>query len=393
MKTRRILYAALSFLAVNIGVCPYVVAATTLQLTQTSQEISGTDSESGVAFRASLLASDHVIVDLYIGKKRIHEEIDYTRNKVRLRIVSQANETPTTLSVQDILAFQQLRVSLTSKINKAARHGDALTRLINLMASAPAGHVFDITSGPSGGSFTSICPQIGKIREATYTPRFGTTHHKTVTVGPNCYVNPALGRCGIGGGHSPFVGDSQPFTQECLNHDYCCEETGESPPVCGFDCAPAFDEAVPGYLAAPDCGTTAGDWSDSHAHDIAVLSGGDSTGDPTPFTGVINEYSPSCPRGWAVVGTRTGTEISFTATNPDGASRFCAATSYSVTGSYYPPPGIDPLPSINTCNKALGTWSDNAGGFGKWSWVRIDNVLAPSVLSSRANAGPRPTDK
>lgn len=114
MKTRRILYATLSLLAVNIGICPYVVAASTLQLTQTSHEISGKDSESGVAFRASLLPGDHVIIDLYIGTKRIHAEIDYGHNALRIRSVSQANETPIALSVQDILALQKLRVSLFS---------------------------------------------------------------------------------------------------------------------------------------------------------------------------------------------------------------------------------------------------------------------------------------
>ena len=174
MKTRQILYITLSFLAVSIDICPYAVAASTLQLTQTAQtdqEISGIDSDSGVSFRSSLLPGDHVIVDIYVGTKRIHEEIDYGRKALRLRTVSQGSETPIALSVQDILAIQQLRVSIHSlqtKIHMAARHGDALARLINLMAVAPAGHVIDITGGLSGGSFTSICPQIAGPGEATY---------------------------------------------------------------------------------------------------------------------------------------------------------------------------------------------------------------------------------
>ena len=137
MKTRQILYITLSFLAVNIGICPYVVAASTLQMTETSQEISGTDSDSGVAFRASLLASDHVIIDLYIGSKRIHADIDYARDRTRVRAVSQASETPVALSVQDILAFQKLRGSQfppPPKIQTSDRLWDALGSLINLMA-------------------------------------------------------------------------------------------------------------------------------------------------------------------------------------------------------------------------------------------------------------------
>jgi hypothetical protein len=198
MKLRQILYATLSFLAVNIGICPYVVAATTLQLTQTSQEISGTDSESGVAFHSSLLASDHVIVDLYIGTKRIHEEIDYGRHTLRIRSVSQGTETPIALSVQDIRAFQKLGVSLFSlppKIQPAGRHGDALGRLLNLMASTPPGYVFDYFSKISSDSFTSICPQIGGPGVATYTlGTSGKTQHIEVTVGPVCYAGRALGR-------------------------------------------------------------------------------------------------------------------------------------------------------------------------------------------------------
>jgi len=133
MKLRQILYATLSFLAVNIGICPYVVAATTLQLTQTSQEISGTDSESGVAFHSSLLASDHVIVDLYIGTKRIHEEIDYGRHTLRIRSVSQGTETPIALSVQDIRAFQKLGVSLFSLPPKSNRRADTGMRLADCL--------------------------------------------------------------------------------------------------------------------------------------------------------------------------------------------------------------------------------------------------------------------
>ena len=172
MKTRQILYITLSFLAVNIAICPNVGAASTLQLTQTDQEISGTDSESGVAFRASLLPGDHVIVDLYVGTKRIHEEIDHARGTIRLRTVSQSNETPIALSVQDILAVQKVRVSLFSqppKILTAGRLGEALATLMRLMAHAPAGHVIDLNSGPSRMSFTSICPQIGGHGLATYT--------------------------------------------------------------------------------------------------------------------------------------------------------------------------------------------------------------------------------
>ena len=99
-----------------------------------------------MAFRSSLLPGDHVIVDLYIGTKRIHEEVDYARQTVRLS-TSQANKTRVALSVQEILAVQKLRVSLFSqppKIHTSARHGDTLVRFLNLISAASDGYVIDI---------------------------------------------------------------------------------------------------------------------------------------------------------------------------------------------------------------------------------------------------------
>jgi len=322
MTTCRILYATLSFLAVNIGICPYVVAASTLQMTETSQEISGTDSDSGVSFRASLLVGGHVIVDLYIGSKRIHEEVDYTRQAFKVRVVSQATETPVALSVQDILAVQKLRDSRfspppkTHTSNTSGRLRDTLGRLLNLISDAPPGAVIDITTGPSLLSYTSICPQIGGPGLATYTlGTSGETRHDDVTVGPVCFQDPARGRCGAVGGPDP-IGHSQPFTQECLNHDVCCDKTKGSPPFCGSDCFPAFLAAAAGYALAPDCGNTGGDWIDSNG-EIYGLSNAESNGPPEPFAGYLNNADAFCARDpWLVTGTRTGLTISFTATNP-----------------------------------------------------------------------------
>ena len=187
-----------------------------------------------MAFRASLLAGDHVIVDLFIGTKRIHEEVDYTRQALRIRSVSQGTEIRIALSVQDILAVQKLRDSRfspppqTPTSHTSGRLRDTLGRLLNLISDAPPGYVFDVTSGPSLMSFTSICPQIGGPGLATYTlGTSGKTEHYPVTVGPICYMGRALGRFGKGAGPDPLIGHSQPFTQECLNHDECCDNTGE----------------------------------------------------------------------------------------------------------------------------------------------------------------------
>ncbi|MGH6857932.1 MAG: hypothetical protein ACRECP_09940 [Methylocella sp.] len=392
MKIRQILrtlYIALSFLAVNIGLGSYVVAASTLELKETSQEISGKDSESGVAFHASRLAGDRVVVDFYFGMKRIHADIDYAHHIDIIRSVYRANGLPAALSRQDILAFQKLlgsRFSPRPKIQTSDRLRDALGSLINLIASAPEGYTLNFPKGRvTNESFKSICPEIGHIGEASFIlgKKF---YYKTVLVGPICYKDPALGRCGRGGGPDFIIGWVQRFTQECLNHDECCEVSGKSPPVCGMECAAAFDAAEDGFLHAPDCGDTGGNWADSNGFTYA-LGDANSSGDPIPFGGVLNATSPFCPSEWDVAGTRTGKQISFTATNPSPPTRFCAA-SYTVTGTYAPLVGTNPSPSNNGCNTAAGKWSNSAGGSGNWNWTREGTVLV-----GVANAGPRPAEK
>jgi hypothetical protein len=84
------------------------------------------------------------------------------------------------------------------------------------MANAPAVAIDYSSSNPT---FTPICNEIGGPGVALY--RFGGgPRYDDVTVGPICYIPPATGRCGAGGGPDPIVGLAQPFTQECLNHDH-----------------------------------------------------------------------------------------------------------------------------------------------------------------------------
>jgi hypothetical protein len=199
---------------------------------------------------------------------------------------------------------------------------------------------------------------------------------------------------GRGGGHAPIIGFVQPFTQECLNHDVCCDKTKGSPPICGSDCLPAFYLAEAGYTNAPDCGTTGRNWEDSNAN-IYGLAGGDSDGDPETFTGFFNSSDPFCAHNpWLVTGTRTGPQISFTATNPSPPDILCPLSSYTVTGTYSQIVGRKlPPTDNNACNTATGTWSDSSGKSGNWNWIREGDVLTSTVLSSRDNAGPTPTDK
>ncbi|MGH6857383.1 MAG: hypothetical protein ACRECP_07040 [Methylocella sp.] len=380
MKIRQILYIALSFLAVTLGLGSYVVAASTLELKETSQEISGKDSESSMEFHASLLAGDRVVMDLYFGTKRFHSDIDYTRNSLTIRSVSRAYGTPVALSVQDIVAFRQLLVSLPPKIKTAGRLARTLMTFVDVMASASPGHPIDINSVPfTNQGFTSICPKIGRRGVAIYTID-NKTVHKDVTVGPVCYKDPALGRCGKGGGPDPGIGWEQHFTQECLNHDVCC---GKESGLCGEHCFDEFVDSIPGFFGAPDCGTTAGNWTDNTGFTY-VITGGDSGGDPPQdFTGPVTE---TCGPGY-VTGTRTGTHITFTLLTGIGvhnppAVRTTCYTSRTFNGIY------------TGCNTANGTWYNtfSPGDRGTWHWKRTNTVTQTDLLS-RANAGSRPANK
>ncbi|MGH6847224.1 MAG: hypothetical protein ACREC0_07250 [Methylocella sp.] len=270
-------------------------------------------------------------------------------------------------------------MSLTPKINSYSRHGDALTSLLNLISSAPEGYNLNFPKGRvTNASFKSICPEIGHIGEASFTlgKKF---HYETVLVGPFCYKDPARGRCGRGGGPDPGIGFVQRFTQECLNHDVCCDTSGKPPPVCGMECAATFDAAEDGFFDAPDCGTTAGNWTDDSGFTY-VFTGGDSRGDPEAFTGTVN-FNNRCDVAWNVTGTRTGRNISFTETNPSGED-LCVGI-YNFTGAY------------NNCNTANGTWTGSipSGNYsGTWNWKRTNTVTQTDLLS-RAKAGPWPANK
>ncbi len=191
-------------------------------------------------------------------------------------------------------------------------------------------------------------------------------------VGPACYVPPATGRCGSLGGPDFPIGWVQRFTQECLNHDQCCNFTMISPPIFGRDCEDTFITAIPGFFLAPDCGTTAGDWNGGDTG-TCVLTGGDSRGDPQTFTGTVNTGNVFCPI-WNVLGTRTGRDITMTITNPSGGGGVCAASA-NLSGIY------------NNCNTASGTWTNSLGQKGEWSWKRVDPV-GNMPLVSKPNALP-----
>lgn len=373
MKIRTVLYAAPFFLAISIAAGSYVIAGSTLELTQKPREISGIDRESSVAFAASLTSSDNVVIDVSVGGKQIHADIDYKLKTLSIRSLSKANGASAGLSDQDIAAFQNLLVSLPRAIDTSSRHGDALTSFVNLMASAPAIDPIDIICFRG---FTPICDEIGGTGVATYKLK-RVIHNDPVQIGPVCYMPPAKGRCGAGAGPDPAVGLQQRFTQECLNHDQCCAATKDRilckkigrikicANVCGRsgkECMNEFKAACNGFFFAPDCGTTAGNWTLDDGSTF-VLTGGESTGEATAFSGTVNTIVCGT---WDVAGTRTGTNIVFTATNTSGAPAPCVASA-TYSGAY------------NNCNTASGSWTNTAGSSGTWSWTRTNTEAAQAV--------------
>ncbi len=368
MKIRTIWYALPLFIAMYIGHVAYGVTGPTLELTQKPHEISGIDKDSDVAFAALLTLSDQVIIDASVGGKQIHAEIDYKNKTLRIRSLSKANGASVRLSDKDIIAFQKLRVSLVPSVNTRNRHGDALTSFVNLMATAPAVAIDINTSGPA---FTPICGKIGGPGIATYTTGLfrQIIHNDNVTVGPVCYIPPALGRCGAAAGPDPNIGLVQRYTQQCLNHDQCCVATMKSPPVCGIDCFGEFIAAANGFFFAPDCGTTAGTWIDNFER-TWFLTGGDSSGQATAFSGTVDARGFGCGI-WNVAGRRIGTNITFRATNPSVPSDLCAKFT-DFTGAY------------SDCNVANGSWTNSALLNGSWSWTRT-NTVDTQTVSVRGN--------
>jgi hypothetical protein len=380
----RLIYAVIfnSAFALSVGAPLQGAAQTTLQITKSPLEMRGLDTSSGIEFNAVLATRDLVIIDTYLGTKQVHAEIDYGRRHLVIRSISRADGKIAKLTADDITAFQKLLIVLPPVANAETRLGDALTSLVNLVGVAPGENEIDLQIQSAAHTYTSICGSIGQTEIASYklSRKDGGPQNIPVTVGPICYVPPALGRCGAGGGPDPGIGLVQRFTQQCLNHDQCCAATRDRfrgpANICGnsgSECVPEFTKAAPGFFFAPDCGTTAGTWTDSYSAQY-TLTGGDSSGSDNSFSGTVN--TNTCGT-WNVQGTRTGTNIVFTATNP--APGGSCGQSYTYTGVY------------TDCNAANGTWTNSPAGFsGAWSWSRTNTVSIHQVFLSLSSR--KPTD-
>jgi hypothetical protein len=360
-------------------------AQATLLRTNSVQEISGEDKNLRVQFTATQDDLDHVTVKVDLGtRKQVIAKLDYARKTVSLVSLSQTTHQPIAITAQDITTLQKLLRSVAPNVNLDSRVGDALTSFLNFLGSAPPGVVLNKQTeiSRSGGvnvqadTFTPICNLIGAKTTANPLPFLS----QTVTVGPQCYAEPAFGRCGKGGGPDLGIGLVQRFTQECLNHDQCCTVFGSNPvgpaDLCGPEtsgsniplCTPEFIAAAPGFFFAPDCGTTAGNWIDNFGITYAI-TGGAGSGVPSPLTGTSNTGGCGV---WDVKGVRSGTTLVFSATNPLGESQPA-----SECGAFY-------IVVANTpdCNVGGGTAADNSGRNAPWNWARQGTVQTAPQRSS-----------
>jgi hypothetical protein len=357
-------------------------------ITATPASITGHAADVGIDFSATLTTPTHAVVDIDFGLKRVHADVDYAAEQLIIHSIAPTSGTPAGLSLVEIARFQRLLHEIPAALTVSGHHADALGSLISLLAGAPVNVPIDIDTkvDPRIRVYTSICGEIGSDETAFYTLDH-MLQSSSATVGPMCYVAPATGRCGMGGGPDPVIGLVQRFTQECFNHDVCCNVTGDrvltiagvSVNVCGFkgnDCLPQFRKAAIGFFFAPSCGTTAGTWTDNYDEQY-TLTGGLDSGDAKDLKGTVDTGNADCPN-WIVHGTRTGTAITLTAHNPSGASEECAGN-YTFTGTY------------SDCGAAGGSWTNDAGLAGDWTWERT-NVAGQVVLKFNP-AALRPTDR
>jgi hypothetical protein len=339
-------------------------ASHAFELSHTAQAIRGVDPDSGIVFR-SVKFAERVVADVSVGAKQIHAEIDYQKYHLIVRSVAKADGARVALATGDIVAFQKLLAVLPGKIGVEDRNADALSSLVNLVASAPVGATIDLRV--SGLTWTPLCSSVGKSGMASFKLRDGS-HRDIVRVGPICYAPPALGRCGAGSGPDTAIGLVQRFTQQCLDHDQCCVKTGNriigGANVCGnsgTECIPEFTAAAPGFFFAPDCGATAGSWWDTTGA-TWVLTGGESSGLSRDVTGKV--YPPVC-RPFSVFGRRSGRTLSLTARNTSNDPR--CVREVTVSANY------------NDCDRASGTFSNSFGSL-PWSWTR----MSPAPASASA---------
>jgi hypothetical protein len=368
----------------------HAAPAPSAQITELPGVVSGHALDVGVDFRALLTTPTHAAVDVDFGLKRIHAEVDYATQRLVIHSITRGTGVAAPIVLADLDRFQRLVREVPASLRTRGRHVEALGSLLNFIATAPLEQSLDIDTTDAAGrgaTYTSTCDEINTEQTASFTVS-GQTQTSTNTVGPMCYTAPAFGRCGMAGGPDAAIGLVQRFTEECFNHDACCAATqariitlhGKQVNVCGFsgtDCLSQFKSAAPGFFFAPSCGTTEGNYTDAFNY-YFYLTGGLDDGPAETFKGQVSTGSDDCPF-WDVTGTRTGQGVTLTAKNGKGASRQCAG-SFTYTGTY------------SDCGVASGTWTNDAGLTGSWSWER-DSPVGDNLRRKAAPWTTRPTDR
>jgi hypothetical protein len=225
--------------------------------TQSEQAIIGQYPDFEVKFSSVLVQADYVVVDIRFDNKQLIAQINYQNETFLIQFVSLESGQLVKLTQADLHTFHALYENLLQHFSSAdnPKVVDTLLRILNLLESHSPNEFLNVSKikGYQPRARTSICAAIGTTKAASYDID-GTTYSDTVTVGP-CGSDSCLGRCGAG---CSGIGRGMTFTQDCLNHDVCCDRLAKLHPGASCssflgECGDEWNDAVDDFLFGHDC--------------------------------------------------------------------------------------------------------------------------------------------
>lgn len=288
-----------------------------------------------------------IVITFTKSKKTIVSQIDYLNKNLKIDSFLKDNG-PAAVTKGDIILIKMLGKKFHEDEIANPKLADALSNLLGFLSEAPPNIVIKINTSKAGSvqkqdllnsdisalAIDSLCDEEGKSVTASYTVRRKPLR-ETVEVGP-CYdeANECLGRCGPGCDAPPAT-RVQRFTQDCLDHDVCTQNTGQIFGVCTDEWIAAADD----FFFAPDCGNMTGQWTEESGNNLLW----DITEDS--FTGLITGSADnSCTLD--VTGAHTGADSTLNAINAECSAEFTytgtASTCNTINGSWQSPTDSGP---------------------------------------------------
>ena len=225
--------------------------------TQSEQAVIGQYPDSELKFSSVLAQADQVVIDIRFDNKQLLAQVNYQNGTFLIQLVSLENGQLVKLTSADLHTFHALYENLLHHFSSTDKPKVVATllRVLNLLESHSPNEFLNVskTKGYQPRDRTSICAAIGTTQAVSYDID-GITYSDTVTVGP-CGSGSCLGRCGAG---CSGIGRGMIFTQDCLNHDVCCDRLAELHPGAGCssllgECGDEWNNAVDDFLFGHDC--------------------------------------------------------------------------------------------------------------------------------------------